>query len=310
MVGSISTSVFLVAISINTLLTVIWGFKLSRFTTRLVVICAWVFPSVLAFVGLGVNAHSPDTDDARFYARSISLCFINHDYIPTYGLGLQYFWLMLAIAITIVCYVWISVAMLLHKQSPRYLPSRPNRRKNAPPQLSGHHPAFLVYPAIYFITTAPITLVGLLALSGEKISVVYFNLVSVMSALAGLLDSILWSTTILMSSSKELKDLGLDKYDFQRTPERIYGNIVWVEGAGTRPHGHMQDVRSNNRRHRWWRLQGDLRNRASRGSQDIIMESNLNEGIQLDKSIRVDYAPTTDHEVSDSYSIPKQYHLS
>lgn len=197
--------------------------------------------------GLGVARSLPDEGDTAFYARSVALCWINRLYVPTYGFGLQNLWITISIGGTLVCYAWILVSLIRNKQSSRQMQPR---KKNAPPEPSGHHPAFLVYPAVYILCSGLITLVGLLASAGVRVNVTYFSLVSIISSSAGLLDAILWSTTILFSSSRDLEEIGLAKYGM-RTPQRTYGNMVWVEGA-TRERSSGRKLTER----RWWRLTG------------------------------------------------------
>lgn len=313
MVGSVSISLFLIAITINTFLTIVWGFKLSRFAIRSVVAINWIFSFALAFAGLGVHMSSVSRGNPseQLYARSIGVCWINHRYAGTFGVWLQNFWLYTAIAITIVCYSWILVSLLRNKQSTRHMP--PNPRKNGPPQLSGHHPAFLIYPAIYLATTIPLSLVGLLA-AGRTVNLntQYFNLVSSISSLAGLLDAILWSTTILLSSRKELEEVGLDAFDFILSAPPQYGNIVWVEGPANNPNG-------AGRGRIWWRLrQGSNASHTNRLNRlpsintDPIMDDWTPNGIQMNTvtSVEVEHSFGEPSVPADSPTskIPKTYH--
>lgn len=304
MVGSVAISVFLIGISINTFLTIVWGLKFSKFAVRSFVAINWIFSFALAFVGVGVNMRTPSDNEERFYARSIGLCWINHRYDLSFGLWLQNFWLILAIVITVVCYAWIFVTLLRNKQSSRHMPPKP--RKHGSRELSGHHPAFLIYPAIYIITTAPITLVGFLSDSGNlKISTRYFFLVSGMSSLAGLLDAVLWSTTILMSSSKELKEVGLDTYQFIRTPSRVYGNIVWVEGAA-------QSQSDNDRSHGerpWWGFHRAMKSPLGPSSHCISNDDNT-EGIYMDTitTVQVEHQKPTQSAGCSFSKVPDAHH--
>lgn len=139
------------------------------------------------------------------------------------------------------------------------------RNRNAPPEPSGHHPAFLLYPVVYLISSGPVTIAGMMASTGQKVGAETLLVVGAMSAVAGLLDAVLWSTTILFSSSRDLEEAGLANYDFMRTPSRLYGNMVWVEGA-TRARGASKDIESMPDR-KWWRLNGGD-GQAPRASQE------------------------------------------
>lgn len=142
------------------------------------------------------------------------------------------------------------------------------------------------------------------------VSTKYFNLVSCISSLAGLLDAILWSTTILLSSSKELKEVGLDPFEFIRSPSRDYGNIVWVEGAaGT--HEQTERRRSSNRAHIWWRLNNE-RDGLPQVNEDRIMDDDNLNGIHMDTitSVLVEHSLTEPTEPTSAITskIPKAYH--
>lgn len=199
------------------------------------------------------------------------MCWINRKYAPSYGMWLQNIWLVVSIGVTVLCYAWIFVTLLRNKQSSREMP--PRRNKNAPPEPSGHHPAFLVYPAVYIFSSGPITFIGLLSSAGLRVSTASLVLASTLSSLAGLLDAILWSTTILFSSSRDLEEVGLGNYNFMRTPSRLYGNMVWVEGAtrGRGAGGGEEGLPGRN----WWRLNGGD-GQASRFSRDgKVVDDNI-----------------------------------
>jgi hypothetical protein len=160
-----------------------------------------------------------------------------------------------------------------------------------PKTSTGHHPAFFVYPVIYIICSGPIIFVGLVAAAGAEVTDNYLSIVSVISSLSGLLDTILWSTTILFSSHQELEEVGLGRYNFVRTPARLYGNIVSVEGA-TRNRAKRHSTRASGEG-KWRKLNGtDEPTRGdSLGSVDIHRE----DAIRLDTitTVTVDYLHRT-----------------
>lgn len=201
--------------------------------------------------------------------------------------------------VTVACYAWIAVALARHKRSSREMPQRAGQpprssrdrerdmgdnhghdhgghgagagRPGGLREPSGHHPAFLVYPVVYLLSSGPITVVGLVSSAGVRINLTWFLLVTALCSLAGLLDAILWSTTIVFSSSDDLKATGLENYDFMRTPSRIYGNMVWVEGAARhRPGSRAESI--NDRK--WWRLNGGEDSPSSTGPQARPIDDN------------------------------------
>lgn len=150
-------------------------------------------------------------------------------------------------------------------------------------------------------------MVGVLSVSGSyKVSSHYFSLAAAVSSLAGLLDAALWSTTILMSSSENLKEVGLDTYKFMRTPSRAYGNIVWVEGA-TRD---QPEHRGSHSERRWWKLHSDLNSSSGAAGDRIIDDDNHMKGIHMDTitTVQVESNESTRSAGPSSSQVPKAYH--
>lgn len=98
-----------------------------------------------------------------------------------------------------------------------------------------HHPAFLVYPLIYVICTMPLALGRVGSLAGANVPYWYFCMAGALITSNGWLDVLLWGTTrhtIVFGPIDNADALGLETFNFMRTPpERMYGNIVWVQGA-------------------------------------------------------------------------------
>lgn len=249
--GGTSICFFLIAISLNTFFTIVWGYKFSSQVTRTIVVVCWILSLGLTFAGLGLNLTLPGDNSGWYYARALGLCWVNRKY-SYFGLWLQNFWIVLSIGLTVVCYGWTFVALMLNRQSSRHMP-QPKRKRNAPPEPSGHHPAFLIYPVIYIICAAPITFVGMAGAAGVHVALPTFATVSTITSTVGILDAILWSFTILFSTSEQLEETGLDKFAVMRTPNRAFGNMVWVEGAVRRGSDRTQEGRRRN----WWRLHGN-----------------------------------------------------
>lgn len=100
-----------------------------------------------------------------------------------------------------------------------------------------HHPAFLVYPVIYVVCTLPLALGRVGSLAGADVPLWYFCVAGALITSNGWLDVLLWGTTrhkVVFGPIDDADALGLDTFDFMRTPpNREFGNIVWVQGAGT-----------------------------------------------------------------------------
>lgn len=156
--------------------------------------------------------------------------------------------------------------------------NRPRANESTPLRPSGHHPAFLVYPCIYMIAGTPLIL-GSLIPTLEK-SPVYMGWSGAMLATTGLLDSILWSSIMLLSSKDDIRNTGLDHFAFMRTPEgRTLGNIVFVQG-GTENWKRASWHSKKKHHHGWGRL-GD-RNSSQVSLPRQTVEGENQHGIQMD----------------------------
>lgn len=291
--GSVSVAMFLVFISLNTLLAMTWGYKFSHRIALALVVGNWVFCLVLVFISVGFSQALSTEDEGWYYARSASLCWINIRYAQRYGFWLQNFWIILSIGITFICYGWIFVSWVrrrlvtMDKLSWFGAQGKQHLSSNTVPKTSGHHPAFFAYPVIYIICSGPIIFVGLVASADAEVTRNYLSIVSVISSLSGLLDAMLWSTTIIFSTHQELEEVGLGRYDFVRTPARLYGNIVSVEGA-TRNRTKRQSTRSSGGG-KWRKLNGS--NEGTQGNSLGSVDIRGEDAIRLDTitTVTVDY---------------------
>lgn len=110
------------------------------------------------------------------------------------------------------------------------------------PRRSGHHPAFLIYPLVYFVCCAPMAIGPMILASGVSVKQGYFLWAGAMIASNGWLDVVLWSCTMIFLAPSDIKEAGLSNFKFLRTPSVEYGNMVWVEagargGRGERDYG-------------------------------------------------------------------------
>ena len=99
----------------------------------------------------------------------------------------------------------------------------------------GRHPAFLIYPIIYVLCTAPLALGRIATMAGADVPLSYFCVAGALIASNGWLDVLVWGLTrheLLFTADVDTEDVGLGTFNFMRTPpSRQYGNMVWVEGA-------------------------------------------------------------------------------
>ena len=199
-------------------------------------------------------------------------CWVNVSY-ETYRLVLHYLFIFISLAVTSILYTLIFFTLRARSGGRSRLPSSP--RNNAIPDtdsshfssssssrkhtnlhmttmtttttddqqeipsaasISGHHNAFLLYPVIYVVCTAPLALGRIVSMAAIPVPISYFCAAGALIASNGWLDVLLWGLTrrrLLFCADVDTEESGLDTFAFMRTPpNRRYGNIVWVEGGG------------------------------------------------------------------------------
>ncbi|KAK3294620.1 uncharacterized protein B0H64DRAFT_463602 [Chaetomium fimeti] len=117
-------------------------------------------------------------------------------------------------------------------------PSQQTQQQPDPhtPTAGGHDKAFLLYPLIYILCTAPLALGRIATMAGVDVPVWYFCTAGALITSNGWLDVLLWGVTrhrLLFGGDVDAEESGLDTFAFMRTPHgRRWGNMVWVEGGG------------------------------------------------------------------------------
>ncbi|OHW89684.1 integral membrane protein [Colletotrichum incanum] len=132
-----------------------------------------------------------------------------------------------------------------------------NNREQEPRRLTGYHPAFLVYPFVYIGCSVPLVVGRVTSLLGIDLGILYFAFAGSVLAANGLFNSILWTSTILFSAPQDVRDTGLDRFAFVRTPIRDYGHSVVISGPSSRrvPLSEVSP-RRNNKDWWWWKHGG------------------------------------------------------
>ncbi|KAF6839169.1 integral membrane protein [Colletotrichum musicola] len=267
--GDLASSAFITTIAIHTYLSVVREYKLPTWAFYTMIMTVWFFIYALAIAGIIITNNG--ADDGGLYVRAAAWCWVNVRY-EAMRLYLHYLWMFLSFFVTAVLYILIfnhirrtdpSLQLpsssnnttssatkstrgreLAHthtmSQSGRPKTSNGQAAAGTNPSNAGHHPAFLLYPIIYILCTAPLALGRVITMAGKDVSLEYFCLAGAMIASNGWLDVLLFSTTrhvIIFNASPDYEETGIETFAFMRTPaNRRYGNMVWVQGAGSTPH--------------------------------------------------------------------------
>ena len=211
-------------------------------------------------------------------------CWVNVSY-ETYRLVLHYLFIFISLAVTSILYTLIFFTLRARCGGRSRPPSSP---RNAVPDtdsshstssrkhtnlhrtttttttttndqqeipsaasISGHHNAFLLYPVIYVVCTAPLALGRIVSMAAIPVPISYFCAAGALIASNGWLDVLLWGLTrrrLLFCADVGTEESGLDTFAFMRTPpNRRYGNIVWVEGASASGGGGARPCEANRR---------------------------------------------------------------
>ncbi|KAK1750965.1 G protein-coupled glucose receptor regulating Gpa2-domain-containing protein [Echria macrotheca] len=249
--GDLASSCFITAIAVHTYLTVVWNYKPPQWALYTTVVGLWIFDYFLAILGPAITSNGRVY--GGFYVRASAWCWISHDY-ETFRLVLHYLFIFISLALTSILYLLIFLHIRKTPSSPPPRPPQPplstdsDSTKALPPpppaQKDNHHRAFLMYPVIYVVCTAPLAIGRIVSMAGVNVPIAYFCLAGALITSNGWLDVLLWGLTrrvLLFESEVDVEDVGLDTFVFMRTPQgRLFGNIVWVEGAaggGNRGHG-------------------------------------------------------------------------
>ncbi|KAK3938795.1 G protein-coupled glucose receptor regulating Gpa2-domain-containing protein [Diplogelasinospora grovesii] len=335
--GDLASSLFITAIAVHTYMALVWNYRPPQRALYLVVVGLWAFNYLLAILGPAM------TDNGRehggFYVRAAAWCWVNVKY-ETYRLVLHYLYIFMSLVLTSILYIliFLSLRRRLVQQSPQseFPTTTPHARSQstasataarkpslagtaagqagANPHSSGHQTAFLLYPVIYVVCTAPLALGRIATMAGVKVPTSFFCTAGALIASNGWLDVLLWGMTrhkLLFSSDIGAEDTGLATFTFMRTPpERKYGNMVWVEGAPRQQDSELEEgwgwgrlgwTRIRKRFMGWQRL--GLTKRPGTRTRSVSQESlrgmaknNNDLAIQMDMvtSVVVEVDPKTD----------------
>ncbi|KAK3323656.1 G protein-coupled glucose receptor regulating Gpa2-domain-containing protein [Cercophora scortea] len=264
--GDLASSWFIAAIAIHTYLTVVRHYKPPQWALYSVIVFLWFLDYL--FAALGPVTTYNGREWGGFYARADAWCWVNIKFDMA-RFFLHYMFIFIALSVTSILYtlIFFTLRKERHANHPQHttatttdpendgalplsLPppacSRGIKRRNttnstarraavAKANSGGQHMAFLLYPVIYVVCTAPLAIMRICTMAEVAVPVTWYCTAGALIASNGWLDVLLWGlsrTNLLFNSDVGSEDTGLETFSFMRTPPgRKYGNIVYVEGA-------------------------------------------------------------------------------
>ncbi|KAJ4393799.1 hypothetical protein N0V93_003014 [Gnomoniopsis smithogilvyi] len=230
--GDMASSMFAAAVSVNTFLMVVKGYTIPSKILWAVVGTIWTFSFLI--VAAGVWSANNGAGHGGYFVRVDTWCWISSEYAST-RLWTHFGWVLACFGVILVSYLATAICIRVNSNGVRMIGLRD-------PKQSGHHPAFLIYPLVYFICCVPMALGPMVLMAGVTINDEYFLWAGAMIASNGWLDVIVWSCTMVFLAPKDIKKAGLEEFRFLRTNSVKYGNIIWVEGGKNDGRGRRRQV--------------------------------------------------------------------
>lgn len=164
--------------------------------------------------------------------------------------------------LSVSLYIVILGVLFIQKRNCRHLPQKksftPETARIEPeaPIRSGYHPAFLAYPFVYLMCITPLVIGRVAVIMGKDLGIHYFAFAGSILAAHGLLNSILWTSTIIFSAAEDMEASGLNRFSFIRTPVRDYGHTVIISGPSSRGYAATDGKEATEW---WWWKSGGLK---------------------------------------------------
>lgn len=260
--GDLASSVFITMIAVHTYLSVVHGHRMRTWTFYLMIFGGWFFNYFMAILGVIITSNGADTGGlyvrAGAWVRSRSFivccscksntsqCWVNRAY-QDLRFALHYLWIFISLALTSVLYliVFLYIRRIAKEgdnpntlERPPHLKrgfmSEPAARRRDAAMSYAKKQTFLLYPIIYVCCTMPLAAGRVASMAGSTPSLAYFCFAAAMIASNGWLDVLLYATTrrsIVFSDDLAAQETGIETFTFMRTPNRRFGNVVFVAGG-------------------------------------------------------------------------------
>ncbi|KAH7363215.1 G protein-coupled glucose receptor regulating Gpa2-domain-containing protein [Plectosphaerella cucumerina] len=241
--GDLASSVFISLIAVHTYLSVVHSYHMQTWAFYTMIASGWFFNYFMAILGVIITNNGADT--GGLYVRAGGWCWVNRAY-QDLRFALHYLWIFISLGVTSALYL---IVFLYIRRIARANPD--NNSLQRPPHMKrgfsstavrrrdtaldyAKKQTFLLYPIIYVCCTMPLAAGRVASMAGSNPSLGYFCFAAAMIASNGWLDVLLYATTrrsIVFSDNPSAQDTGLETFTFMRTPNRRFGNVVFVAGG-------------------------------------------------------------------------------
>ncbi|KAL8367076.1 hypothetical protein RB595_007669 [Gaeumannomyces hyphopodioides] len=241
--GDLAASLFITAIAVHTYVVAIQGWKPSQRAIILTCVSIWVFDYLMVPIGMAATRNG--VSGGGFYVRAAGWCWINKEYDDV-RLLTHYLFIFMSLASTSAIYTVIFLRLTKRSlEADSSLSTAEDGTtsdvvsKSTPKALRGGYSwGFLSYPVIFVVLTSPLAIGRIMTMASVDVPIAYFCASGALIAANGLLDVLMWGFTrrdVVFGDAIEVAGaLGLETFSFMRTPQdRKYGNMIWVQGAGT-----------------------------------------------------------------------------
>ncbi|KAK7966959.1 uncharacterized protein PG986_001236 [Apiospora aurea] len=303
--GILYSSIAYMSMATSNYLAIVWGFRARNKTIIITNLVGWLL--TIGLVTGGIVSRNNGEEFGGWYVRANAWCWINPKYTQE---RIWSCWAWVLFSIPYTCFLYALIFWEIWRQKPCRRHQAPAGQvaltRGAANLPSGYHPAFFVYPFVYIACTIPLAIIRLKQSmndgkrdSGqdEAMDPAYYYVAALMVSSNGFWNTILWLTTMFVSTPEDIRHAGLETFAFIRTPEwRKFGNMVWISGPmskraitmagrGRGMGGHRHGSDNNDGSWWWWRMGGETRLRNSGSTpqgpsrEHLHLEDN---GIQMD----------------------------
>ncbi|KAF7563477.1 hypothetical protein G7046_g601 [Stylonectria norvegica] len=231
--GDLASSFFIGSIAIHTIFTMWRGKRPRQRVLYGLIVATWIFVYGLSLIPFLATHNGKNY--GGYYVRAGLWCWVNEKY-TLMRLLTHYVFIFISLALTTIIY--ITVVFVLRQKSKMQRARGVGPTQNNPRVNLSHYPVFMIYPIIYVSCFFPLAVGRITTMAGGQVCLAYYCFAGSLIAANGFIDCLLFGITrhrILFDSNGDdevdNQETGLETFNFMRTPETRYGNIIYIQGG-------------------------------------------------------------------------------